>query len=88
MNFILHFFYICINLDKYIEIVINLFGPYIYLILFFIIFCETGLVITPILPGESLIFIVGSLGSLGELNVIISLIIFLSAAILGDMVNY
>lgn len=64
-------------------------GSYIYVILFLIIFCETGLVVTPFLPGDSLLFAVGALASTGqflEIEIIIPLL--MGAAILGDSVNY
>lgn len=80
-DFILHF-------DKYLASVINLFGPFTYVILFLIIFAETGLVITPFLPGDSLLFVVGTLGGSGFLNIWIVYFTLLIAAILGDTVNY
>src|SRR6266700_4565187 len=65
-------------------------GPWVYLLLFVVVFCETGLVVTPILPGDSLLFAVGALaasdGSPLRLEVLIVLLI--SAAVLGDAVNY
>ena len=83
VEFILH-------LDENITYLINLFGPFTYIILFFIIFAETGLVVTPFLPGDSLLFIIGTLsGSVsGFLNIWIVYFSLLAAAILGDTVNY
>jgi len=77
-----------LNIDKYIGIIINNYGVGVYIILFAIIFLETGLVITPFLPGDSLLFISGAFASAGNLNIMILLIIFCIAAILGDSVNY
>lgn len=67
---------------------INSFGLFTYLILFLIIFLETGLVITPFLPGDSLIFVSGAFASLGDLNIFVLYIIFVIAAIIGDSANY
>src|SRR3989344_319875 len=81
IDFILH-------LDKYLSIVIQNFGLWTYLILFLIIFAETGLVITPFLPGDSLLFAAGTFAAIGSFNVIILFIALLSAAVLGDTINY
>ncbi|MBI4066870.1 DedA family protein [Candidatus Gottesmanbacteria bacterium] len=81
IDFILH-------LDDYLAKIINLFGSYTYIILFLIIFAETGLVVTPFLPGDSLLFVIGTLSGSGFLNIWISYLTLLSAAILGDTVNY
>lgn len=81
INFILH-------IDKSLANIINLFGPFTYIILFLIIFAETGFVVTPFLPGDSLLFAVGTLAGAGYLNVLIIYITLLIAAILGDTVNY
>ncbi|OQD58011.1 hypothetical protein MBBAR_30c00110 [Methanobrevibacter arboriphilus JCM 13429 = DSM 1125] len=79
---------IILNLDIYLGYLINLFGPLTYLILFSVVFCETGIILISFLPGDSLIFIVGALSAGGELNLILSIIILSIAAILGDTVNY
>jgi membrane-associated protein len=68
--------------------VIHIFGPYIYFLFFFIIFAETGFVVTPFLPGDSLLFVAGSLSGAGYLNIWLTYFLFLSAAILGNMLNY
>ncbi|EKD86765.1 MAG: hypothetical protein ACD_37C00153G0001, partial [uncultured bacterium] len=77
-----------LHVGDYLGIIIDAFGPLTYVILFIIIFAETGLVVTPFLPGDSLIFIVGAFSGLGFLNVFTSYVVLLSAAILGDTVNY
>lgn len=77
-----------LHLGEYLEQIIEAFGPLTYVILFLVIFAETGLVITPFLPGDSLIFIVGTFCGTGHLNFIIAYITLLSAAIIGDSVNY
>lgn len=76
------------NLDKYINILIQDFGIWTYLILFVIIFCETGLVVTPFLPGDSLLFAAGAFAARGSLDVVWLFIILSVAAVLGDTVNY
>ena len=77
-----------LHVDEYLVNIINLFGPFTYIILFLIIFAETGLVITPFLPGDSLIFAVGTLAGGSYLNIVITYLTLLIAAILGDTVNY
>ena len=77
-----------IHLDKYLPAMVASYGNLIYGFLFVIIFCETGLVITPFLPGDSLLFITGTVAGLGGLNIGILLVTLYFAAILGDTVNY
>lgn len=77
-----------LHLDEYLGIIIRAVGPLTYLILFAIIFVETGFVIMPFLPGDSLLFIAGALSGTGHLNVFLVYISLLVAAILGDTVNY
>ena len=81
INFILH----C---DKYIGDFISSYGSFVYLILFGVIFCETGLVFFPFLPGDSLIFASGAFAGIGELNIWILYVLLISASILGDTINY
>ena len=76
------------HLDKYLDILIKDFGVYSYVILFFVIFMETGFVVTPFLPGDSILFASGAFAALGSLNVFYVFIILFIAAILGDTVNY
>jgi membrane-associated protein len=77
-----------IHLDKHLNELIQAYGVFTYVILFLIIFCETGLVVTPILPGDSLLFAVGVFTSYGSLNLPVILVLLTTAAILGDTVNY
>ena len=77
-----------IHLDKYLPAMVSSYGNLIYLILFMIIFCETGLVVTPFLPGDSLLFITGTVAAVGGLNIGVLLVLIYIAAILGDNVNY
>lgn len=88
MEFIGHFIDVFLHLDKYLETLITNYGGLTYVILFLIIFCETGLVVTPFLPGDSLIFAAGAFASIGALNIYVLIGLLLIAAILGDTVNY
>ncbi|VVB78395.1 SNARE associated Golgi protein [uncultured archaeon] len=81
VDFILH-------VDRYVGQIIQNYGVLSYFILFLVIFLETGLVITPFLPGDSLLFITGAFASSGYLNIFIVFFVFLFAAVLGDSVNY
>jgi membrane-associated protein len=77
-----------LHLDRHLAAVIQQYGPWTYAILFLVIFCETGLVVTPILPGDSLLFAVGTFAAIGALDVGLSMALLCLAAILGDAVNY
>lgn len=77
-----------LHIDKYLPGIIESYGFWTYLILFAIIFCETGLVVLPYLPGDSLLFVAGTLAGAGYLNIEILILILIAAAILGDTVNY
>ena len=77
-----------LHLDKHLNIVIQNYGVWTYLIIFLIVFCETGLVITPLLPGDSLLFAAGSFAGMGMLDVRLLFLLLSAAAILGDSVNY
>lgn len=76
------------HLDKNLNLVIANFGLFSYLFLFLIIFMETGLVVTPFLPGDSLLFVAGTLAAFGSLNISILFISLGLAAIIGDSLNY
>jgi membrane-associated protein len=85
------FFYIIdlvIHFDNYLPGIIETYGIWTYLILFGIIFCETGLVVMPYLPGDSLLFVAGAMAGSGYLNLEILLISLFVAAVIGDSVNY
>jgi membrane-associated protein len=77
-----------LHLDKHLVALANDCGIWTYLILFMIIFCETGLVVTPFLPGDSLLFAIGALSASGGLNIWTICIVLIIAAIIGDTVNY
>lgn len=88
MDLIKTFFDIFMHLDKHLGAVIQAYGIWTYLILFLIIFCETGLVITPILPGDSLLFVAGAFAARGDFDVMWLFILLTIAAIAGDTLNY
>ena len=90
MELLRQFVDLFLHLDKHLTDVVNEYHTLTYLILFAIIFAETGLVVVPFLPGDSLLFMAGSLCALdnAELNVGYTFVILLAAAILGDTVNY
>jgi membrane-associated protein len=88
MDWINFFWDVFLHLDKHLGDVIRDYGTWTYLILFLIIFCETGLVVTPFLPGDSLLFAAGALAHRGELNPMWLFLVLSGAAIAGDTVNY
>lgn len=81
IDFILH-------IDQHLQEIISQYGTLTYLILFLIVFCETGLVVMPLLPGDSLLFAAGTFAALGSLNVWVLILLLCVAAIGGDTVNY
>lgn len=88
MAFIEHFFNVLMHIDKYLNIIVQDYGILTYGILFLIIFCETGLVFTPFLPGDSMLFAAGALAVGGSFNIAILLVVTYLAAVLGDTSNY
>jgi len=88
LNTIIYAVDFILNLDKSLFGIIQNYGLWTYLLLFLIVFCETGLVVTPFLPGDSLIFAAAALAAMGSLNVFTFFIVFLLAAVIGDTVNY
>lgn len=77
-----------LNIDRYLEAFVQAYGVWIYVLLFLIIFVETGVVFMPFLPGDSLLFVVGAMAGAGFLNLPLVLSLLLIAAILGDQCNY
>lgn len=77
-----------LHLDTYLTVLIQNYGIFIYPILFFVIFVETGFVLLPFLPGDSLLFIAGTFAAAGALNVYLIFFLLVMAAVLGDAVNY
>jgi len=79
---------IVLHLDRHLQWLVSTYGAWIYAILFLVIFCETGLVVTPFLPGDSLLFAAGTVAAVGGLDVHLLVVLLVVAAILGDSVNY
>ena len=77
-----------LHLDKHLADVVRDYGAWTNTLLFVIVFCETGLVVTPFLPGDSLLFTAGALAALGNLNVALVFLLLYLAAVLGDSANY
>ena len=76
------------HLDRHLAVLLQQHGAWVYLLLFVIIFCETGLVVTPFLPGDSLLFIAGALAAGGGIDVHLLALLLVAAAVLGNTVNY
>jgi len=77
-----------VHFDKHLKEVVDLYGVWVYAALFLVIFAETGLVVTPFLPGDSLLFAAGALAATGAFNIWVLIPLLMIAAILGDAVNY
>ena len=88
MEIITWIFDLVLHLDKHLGTLATQYGTWIYGILFLIIFCETGLVVTPFLPGDSLLFIAGSMCAMGTMNVHLLVLLLFLAAFLGNVTNY
>jgi membrane-associated protein len=88
MDFVKHLIDIFLHLDKYLADIITQYGMWTYGMLFFVIFMETGFVVTPFLPGDSLLFAAGTFAALGSLNIWYILALLMVAAVGGDTVNY
>jgi membrane-associated protein len=88
MNTIPQLIDIFLHLDKHLSLIVSDYGQITYFILFLIIFCETGLVVTPFLPGDSLLFAAGAITATSTLNINFLFILLLIAAITGDALNY
>jgi len=79
---------VILHLDQHLLVLVQNYGTWIYGILFLILFCETGLVVTPFLPGDSLLFVAGAIAGAGSMNVHLLVVLLLTAAVLGDSLNY
>ncbi len=88
MELLTQFIDIVLHLDRHLVLLIAQYGYWVYGILFLIIFCETGLVVTPFLPGDSLLFVVGALSATGALDLQWVILLLMAAAFLGDNTNY
>ena len=92
MELLLFFWDLIVNLDKHLASLLAQYGAWVYLILFLIVFCETGLVVTPFLPGDSLLFIAGALTATGSgsgrFDLVMLNLLLIAAAVLGNTSNY
>ncbi len=88
MEILHHFLDFFIHLDHHMASISAHYGAWTYLILFVIIFCETGLVVTPFLPGDSLLFVLGAMSAVGDLQLTTLILLLSLAAISGNMLNY
>ena len=88
MEFIAQFIQILLHLDQHLSWLIQNYGTWVYVVLFLIIFCETGLVVTPFLPGDSLLFVAGALAANGDMEIAALLFLLMTAAFSGDNTNY
>ena len=90
MEFFAQFIDVVLHVDKYLAVLLAQYGTWIYAILFAIVFCETGLVVTPFLPGDSLLFVAGALAAaaVNSFDIRIVIAVLLAAAVLGDNTNY
>jgi membrane-associated protein len=77
-----------VHLDAHLADFVRLHGTWVYALLFLIVFCETGLVVTPFLPGDSLLFVAGAVAAVGDMNIVAVVVTLTSAALCGDNVNY
>ena len=82
------FFDLILHLDQHLRELAQSYGSWIYAVLFLIVFLETGVVVAPFLPGDSLLFVAGTLAAAGELNVHALVLLLIAAAIVGDSLNY
>lgn len=88
MELLSTFIDIMLHLDKHLAMLVTQYGAWVYAILFIIVFCETGLVVTPFLPGDSLLFVAGAVAAAGGMDIGLLIVLLIVAAVLGDAVNY
>ncbi|WP_034292390.1 DedA family protein [Herbaspirillum sp. RV1423] len=88
MDFLLFLVDFVVHIDRHLAELAAAYGPWLFLILFLIVFAETGLVVTPILPGDSLLFVTGAMAATGAIDIHLIVLTLIAAAILGDSVNY
>ena len=84
----LQFAKLVLHIDQFLGVFIHEYGAWVYAVLFLIVFCETGLVVLPFLPGDSLLFIGGAFCATGEMNLGLLIVLLLIAAVVGNTVNY
>ena len=88
MEFLVTALDLILHLDRHLQLLLAQYGAWVYLFLFLIVFSETGLVVTPFLPGDSLLFVSGALAATGGMSIHLLVLVLIVAAILGDAVNY
>ncbi|MGH8581976.1 MAG: DedA family protein [Gammaproteobacteria bacterium] len=88
MEILLYFWDMLLHLDRHLALLLQQYGVWVYPMLFAIVFCETGLIVTPFLPGDSLLFVAGTLAATGGLDLGLLMLLLFIAAVLGDTVNY
>ncbi len=88
MEFLALLWDVAVHLDKHLAALLAQYGAWVYGLLFVIVFCETGLVVTPFLPGDSLLFVAGALAAAGGMDVMVLDATLIAAAVLGNSVNY
>jgi membrane-associated protein len=88
MDLVLWFWDLVVNLDDHLAAFVAQYGAWVYVLLFAIVFCETGLVVTPFLPGDSLLFVVGAIAAVGGMDIFFVMATLVAAALCGDNVNY
>lgn len=84
----MQFFNVLLHIDQFLGLVIEQYGTLVYVVLFLIVFCETGLVVFPFLPGDSLLFIAGTFCASGQMHLGLTFLLLALAAISGNTVNY
>jgi len=88
MDILISLFDFILHIDRHLALLVQEHGAWVYLVLFLIVFVETGLVVMPLLPGDSLLFVVGAMGGAGLLNLPLAMVLLVIAAIAGDQCNY
>jgi membrane-associated protein len=88
MELVLWFWDLIVNLDDHLAAFVTTYGAWVYVLLFAIVFCETGLVVTPFLPGDSLLFVAGAVAAVGGMDITMLMATLIAAALCGDNVNY
>ena len=88
MELLASFIDIVLHLDKHLALLIAQYGTWVYAVLFLIVFCETGLVVFPFLPGDSLLFVAGALAATGGMDIYVLCAVLLTAAVVGANTNY
>jgi len=88
MEIVMHLVDFILHVDQHLAAFVAEYGPWVYALLFLIVFVETGVVVMPFLPGDSLLFVVGALAGAGHISLPLACAVLLAAAILGDQTNY